>query len=588
MAVQQRQRSRLCRSPVFLEGGGPIDAPDPITTFHVNSVTGDDNNDGSTPDLAFATLGALPTLQAGDTIKLARGSQWREIVSPGVDDLTFEAYGTGDAPLIDASDVITPSDFTLSAHGDAAGVCYEYAWTRGAGAEGGIDYVLLWEGDTRLVRRTSVALCAANAGSYYANPDDGAVATIYVHPFGSTNPVSDGKTYSVTKRGSGLYARFNNGYTVTGIRTRRGWAHYGPLVPGETSIVRKAIFEGGGLHHAVSGGDLIEDSIALDMPENFGQVVAPVTFYRADGTASDATARRVFITGAAPASTAHSGILAHTSGAPGWRTLTYDQCIIQNGGGMSGDASTLVISNSAVLRGSSLVTMNTRSALTIERLLVKDGTGGVGVSGPDTTVPMTFVVRDCALTVNDIDSLNIALSCIYRVGTVLIENCVIYWAGDKGARALQFRGVDASNRLAVTVRNCIIAGATTRNIQNIDLDLYADYVGENNIFYRPTFNAAFRYQGDYLESIASWQSLTGTDADSVDADPQFSGDPTAGDFRLVPGGLADVMGCGPQTHWDYNTRTIEAGPPVAWPTPPATLAEAEAYIADPEAWDFYP
>jgi hypothetical protein len=68
-----------------------------------------------------------------------------------------------------------------------------------------------------------------------------------------------------------------------------------------------------------------------------------------------------------------------------------------------------------------------------------------------------------------------------------------------------------------------------------------------------------------------------------------------GDFRLAPTGggtLVDgtpIFGnCGPRQHYNWNTHTLVDGPPSAFPTPPATEAECEQYILNPETWDFYP
>jgi hypothetical protein len=508
-----------------------------------------------------------------------------------VNSLVVYAYGTGNAPLLDASDAISAGSFSLSAHGDAGGVCYEAAYTRGTGTEGGVDYVMLWEGDTRLTRRTSVALCAANAGSYYADPDDAASSTLYVHPYGSTNPTSDGKTYSVTMRGGGLYARQRSGMNIEGIRTRRGWTHYGPLAPGATSIVRKAIVDGGGIHHLVTGGDLVEDVVALDLPSGHPETY-PVVFYRPDGSANDAVARRVFVIGTT--GVLNVSLFAHTDGATRWRSVTYDQCILTDGGRFDGDTADKTISNCAALRGTSPVALTTRDTLLVERVLIRDGTTAPGQpalmqsDGPGSAAPRAVTIRNSVILITSADAAGAAITFANTAGTLLIENCVIYFAdGFNDAIAVNLDGYDASNRLAATVRNCIIVTQQT-DTRNVIRGTACDYTGENNIFYCTAGAPAFSDGGTPVSGLAAWQAATGSDADSVTGDPGFSGDVESGDFRLTAAGLADTMGCGPLAHWDYNTRAIVATPPVAWPTPPITLAEAEAYIADPQAWDFYP
>jgi hypothetical protein len=69
-------------------------------TYYVDSVSGDDGNSGLAPDDAFETISALPTLSAGMTIALAKGSHWREELVVDANSVTVQAFGSGNDPIL--------------------------------------------------------------------------------------------------------------------------------------------------------------------------------------------------------------------------------------------------------------------------------------------------------------------------------------------------------------------------------------------------------------------------------------------------------------------------------------------------------
>ncbi len=76
------------------------------TKYYVSN-SGDDNNDGLSPDRAWATLDKIrwaldnQVLKVGDGVFLERGGLWRGSISCwGVDGVTYSAYGKGEKPKI--------------------------------------------------------------------------------------------------------------------------------------------------------------------------------------------------------------------------------------------------------------------------------------------------------------------------------------------------------------------------------------------------------------------------------------------------------------------------------------------------------
>jgi hypothetical protein len=134
------------------------------------------------------------------------------------------------------------------------------------------------------------------------------------------------------------------------------------------------------------------------------------------------------------------------------------------------------------------------------------------------------------------------------------------------------------------------------------------YVGEHNIFVRGNTSPEFLWNEGYIANLAAWQAATGQDANSVYMNTAqyatfWTGSTLAGDFRFngsnavtasngsvftgtFPDGVP-LSTAGPQEHFNWNTRTVDSGPPTKWPVPPQTIAEAQTYVANPTAWNFY-
>ena len=94
-----------------------------MTNLYVDSVNGDDGNDGLTRATAKQTLTAINALGEDDcTYNIARGSRFHE--RPGFmtgDYALIRAYGSGNKPILDAS---LPVSGTWTQHGTYTNVWY--------------------------------------------------------------------------------------------------------------------------------------------------------------------------------------------------------------------------------------------------------------------------------------------------------------------------------------------------------------------------------------------------------------------------------------------------------------------------------
>jgi hypothetical protein len=224
--------------------------------WYVDSVNGSDSNTGKSPAQAFATIAKLMTvLDEGQTVGLACGSHWREQLSIAASNVSVLAYGSGNRPLLDCSNVIAAGAWSKTA--GQTNVYQASVPLPGLGA--GECYVAAWENNARLTRAANLGACDATPGSYYPSSDAVSPITLYVHPKDSTNPASDGKVYEYTSRRAALAAYDANGLLVNGIHTRRNLGIAGSLLGGRYCRVLNCLAEDGNSHNIfVRRGSLVD------------------------------------------------------------------------------------------------------------------------------------------------------------------------------------------------------------------------------------------------------------------------------------------------------------------------------------------
>jgi hypothetical protein len=215
--------------------------------WYVDSVTGDDANTGKSKSQAFQTLAAVSAvIAAGDKIGLARGSHWREQLTVSVNNVSLVAYGNGDRPIIDGSELMTGWSKT-------SGRTYVYQITCTPLWATSND-LNVWEDGTFLVRAASVASCDSTPGSYYPSAATGTI-TLYVHATGDGDPASNGKTYEYSHRQRSIFAA-NNGITgllINGIHTRCNLEENGSILIYKYSTVLNCLIADGSRHNLYIG-----------------------------------------------------------------------------------------------------------------------------------------------------------------------------------------------------------------------------------------------------------------------------------------------------------------------------------------------
>lgn len=131
-----------------------------LADWFVDSINGNDANTGRNPSQAFQTIGQLESvLAAGETVGFARDSHWREQWDVAIDNVTAIAYGEGERPLFDASDLISPGDWSKT-----GGLVNVYECTK-TPEWGSTNWVNVFEDNAFLIRVADTATCDATPGS---------------------------------------------------------------------------------------------------------------------------------------------------------------------------------------------------------------------------------------------------------------------------------------------------------------------------------------------------------------------------------------------------------------------------------------
>lgn len=221
-------------SNTFADVTHPPDVAEPSDagkTWYVNPATGSDANDGGSPNQAWQTVSKLndemlytgifskyhQSSSAGDTIVIDTSAAPLDLAGTN---LLFRSHAinvraaTGQT-WIDIKTHKTLANASFSKTGGYTNI-YEIADTQAN--------TVLWEDDKWLAKpntgtlATALTYLDANPGSFYT---DG--TKMYVHPTGSTNPVTDGKVYDRSRDYSavgieaiGLWCR---NYDVRNIRS---------------------------------------------------------------------------------------------------------------------------------------------------------------------------------------------------------------------------------------------------------------------------------------------------------------------------------------------------------------------------------
>lgn len=181
-------------------------------TIYVDSVSGNNANTGATQDTPVQTLSRVNQLLASNSlIYLKKGQTYRgTIFVDTVNGCIIDSYGTGKHPVMEGTEPITKANFSLASGQTNT---YQVSWTfpdsliTNCGEFGARVWEVNAGVEKALVKKASIAEVEAAPGSYFSDLTN---SLIYVHPTGSTNPVSNSFAYEACAHAGGIQGLSNS------------------------------------------------------------------------------------------------------------------------------------------------------------------------------------------------------------------------------------------------------------------------------------------------------------------------------------------------------------------------------------------
>jgi len=514
---------------------------------YVDSENGDDTASGALATQAVQSLAEAQAraLAFGDGVRIgmAAGSEWRDTLRleplQGVSVIAYGDVGNNGLPRLRGDDDLSAGGWDdATDRGDANSSVY----SRDVVTDGnGFPFVL--EDEKPLVWVASVGDCQSTAGTYHIQAGELAAGTytVYAHPRGSTDPRTDGKTYSYSRRSSpnigfdnaiidgaevfafvgrnGLGARLN-------ASIRRVFFHY-------TSMVHDALPDSGEYKDCGGWSDVHfaqEGHIGFE-------------FFTSDGAGHDVAWRRGFYVGVEDqvGNEATSATGGHTGG-PLYETATISDFSAKNA-----RVEITGLANQAVARRVKVdgKRFSLSGSYEIEDLWViahptiNDTNVGVALPNEAGTVNGLRIYGDYTT------------AGIAGASDLVLERSVFARSGD------EFRGRvvwdnDATN---VSMTGCAFDTSNGAFQDYIDV---ASYVGDNNMY----GNINHSFDGQSYTTLAGLQGA-GVDANSVENSANFA-DPANGDWTIT--------GSNPPANSGLERPDAE------FTTIPSTVAEARAQV----------
>jgi hypothetical protein len=321
--------------------GAPRPTPDVSPTLFIDSVNGDDNNNGLSPDTAFSTIArGMTYVGKNSVIGLARGSHFREHLFLDRQGVTVIAYGEGPRPILDASDQIRNASFDKTA--SAANVFEIQLRPQLDQAK---TWINVWEDDRYLIRAASIEACDRTPGSCFPSADTGSPPImLYVHPLDSSDPTSNGKKYEYAARQYGIYSPEK--LAVIGIETRRNLHENGSTKVGRYSLLQDCLFREGSKHNVFVGtGAQLIDCQAIDA--YYAGQSAAMYVYNANSPQGEGITFINCLAFNSTEDTRINGFFGHKNIAGSFGTVRFIRCITQqlNLGFSGTDAETIIFNH---------------------------------------------------------------------------------------------------------------------------------------------------------------------------------------------------------------------------------------------------
>jgi parallel beta-helix repeat protein len=575
-------------------------------TYYVDSAKGDDNNDGTTVTSPWKSLAKVNSFKfsPGDAIMLRRGSLWREQLnfpSSGSSkaQITIDAYGEGQLPIISGADLMSGSSWSQASSSGSS------IWQASVPVQ---PNVVIFDG-TKGHNQSSLAALTTELDWFWESKtlyifSSGPPASVYAKP-----GVEFGARLSGVNLTGISYVTLRN-VSVTGanaIPYGEGagiWAitvHLDGPTPGNLNIsdVTVANGAGDGIHienadHCAVDSVLVHDNDGAGIELHYSNGKFPIT----SGTITNNQIHHngfngIFVVGCPRAERCRSvvypdglivtgvritGNTIHDNGAGIYLHETNHSLVAGNTAyantntsrrgegycvGISGSSSNIIEKNDCY-----------RARLSGIELSIDTGTPPFGSS--DNILRYNSVHDDGThgIFTNYIPSQNnkILYNLIYNhpQGSCIMANYVgheIYNNTCYNSKIGIHLYVSSTTKKTgnISVKNNLILRSSQYHVL-IEKDVDGPFDFSNNLYF-PDANSSFNWKGATM-NLSEWQSTASLDRNSIVADPQLSSSAPnlPRDFVLAPRSLAigrgvnlgddDKMALAPPLNWPAQVRLV--------------------------------
>ena len=500
-----------------------------IKTYYISN-NGLDTNNGLTHLTPFKTIAkALTLISNYTTLKFECGSVFYSPLVYNNSNLTFESYGVGKKPVIDGSSVIaTP---TL-----VSGNVYTTTNTYNTATTSSIRPMILEDGVPMQPVGTQ-AECEALANSYVALVGDGVANGTYsimFHTSDSVSPLTNGKVYRTNTRDAiNPLTDSTSNCTVRNLEVRYSvYPTNLPIIGGNGHKIESCNSRYGTKHNIyVSGNSIVKDCVAYGS-ELQGEYGKTATLFVAYKNTADGTETFEFDNCAAIMDLKKQGRVLGSSqlaflshcGTGKMKTGKLNNCYVRGCTSSFGlGVVNAEVNNCYFEKMSEKCIQNVSDTTSIKNSFFEVAYSNSTTSeyGDVSYKNTTFINHRYA-------------NC--QTSNIDLHNCLFY-GGTSIKKQDNLMATSASNgALSLKMYNSIIFGYSTFTHGVIG----ADYQGDYNVFYRTGGNQLRAwYSGIQYQTLATWQTATGQDANSVyltDAQSKtfFLTDPSTGVVTINP------------------------------------------------------
>jgi len=484
-----------------------------LPLWYVDSVNGSDAYNGLTIATAFATLAkVLSVVQAGQGIGLVCGSNWMETCNIPHDNVFIKTVGVGSAPIIDGAAIVESSEWV-----NDGTYTNTYKITRTSLGSVSDSNQSIWEDGQILVLAASASACDTTAGTfYYASTNAGLSYTIYMHPTTGV-PISNGRAYRESARlfGVNVEVGVDDVAIIGPLVVKRSQHHDGVLrLAGKNCRAYNVDTSSGAIHSVyISTGYLY--NVTSDGCPLYGSTDFVCNAYPSEAD-SEVFMENCRVTG--KSGTYGTAFFNHANTLKRIKYKNCDAATIATGFGFSGGTGTIQIldgcmancGDSAVAVDDQFGTAGSETYLINSILTSRAGNRAIKISGGDGVSP-TIVFSygsyiDSFYAIGIINSNNTELH-VYQSNLTGNDLCVAY--------------TGALSPGKINIFNSIF--------HDVDYGYYAPVAGSVFSGDKNLYSVASRVASDWLgtiyASLASWQTVTSEDDNSLSGSPNFVSNP---------------------------------------------------------------